>query len=445
MQSSWITKSIQDLIDEKIIILHKDGNHGSKYPRVSEFGSKGVPFLTAKLLDSNGNIDFNNAPRLSNEKAEKFTFGFIETNDVLLSHNATVGRVAVVPEIIEKVLIGTSLTHFRLDNNKLIPKYLSSFFTSTNFKNQLASVMSQTTRNQVPITTQRKLNIIVPPLNTQKKIANILSTLDDKIELNRKMNQTLEEMAQTLFKSWFVDFDPVNALQNRDGEDLETIASNLGISKEVLELFPSEFEESELGMIPKGWEVKELKQLGKVITGKTPSQKIDNAYSNEGKPFITPTDIDESQFVTITNRYLSEEGQNAVKNSSISAGAICVTCIGSQMGKTTIAPVDSFTNQQINSIIVYNESLRDYLFFNLRNRKKEIFLMGSGGSTMPLLNKSSFEKILVIVPCDNILLNFNKIIKENLSLILKNDLQNINLQKTRDTLLPKLLSGEVVV
>ena len=117
---------IEDLINNGSILVHKDGNHGAKYPRTEEFGEVGVPFLTAKLLDSSGNIDLLNAPRLATEKAKKFTFGFVQTEDVLLSHNATVGRVAVMPQVAEPILIGTSLTHFRLDKSKILPTYLAA-------------------------------------------------------------------------------------------------------------------------------------------------------------------------------------------------------------------------------------------------------------------------------------------------------------------------------
>lgn len=181
--------SIGELIERGAIQLHKDGNHGSNYPRANEFGEDGIPFLTAKLIDdATGRIDFPNAPRLNAKKAKKLNFGWIEENDVLLSHNATVGRVAIVPPLHEPVLIGTSLTCFRLDQTKILPRYLAAFFQGVDFQNQLAAVMSQTTRNQVPITSQRKLEIEVPEIHTQCRIASILGSLDDKIELNRRMN-----------------------------------------------------------------------------------------------------------------------------------------------------------------------------------------------------------------------------------------------------------------
>ncbi|MGO3282803.1 MAG: restriction endonuclease subunit S [Psychrobacter sp.] len=310
------------------------------------------------------------------------------------------------------------------------------------------SVMKNLTLDMV-----RNARIKLPPLPEQKLIANILGTLDDKIELNRQMNETLEAMAQALFKSWFVDFDPVidNALVAGKPipEPLQARAEQRqAIDKkdnlDIQNLFPNEFEFSEeMGWIPKGWSVKCIKDIGKVVTGKTPPKKIDNAYSEHGIPFITPTDIDELPFVIYTNRYLSEDGVQAVKNSRISAGSICVTCIGSQMGKTTISPLASVSNQQINSITGCNQFWRNYLFFNLRRRRDEIFLLGSSGSTMPILNKSNFEAFPILCPSEKLLSSLDSNFQSTIDSILENTKQNQTLAKLRDTLLPKLMSGEL--
>ena len=265
---------IEDLINNGSILVHKDGNHGAKYPRTEEFGELGVPFLTAKLLDNSGNIDLLKAPRLAKEKAQKFTFGFVQSEDVLLSHNATVGRVAVMPQVDEPILIGTSLTHFRLDKSKILPTYLAAYFSGKDFQDQLAAVMSQTTRNQVPITSQRKLYIELPSIEIQAEIVKYIDSIDNKIRLNNKINQTLESIAQAIFKSWFIDFDPVRAkiAAKQEGKDAELAAMCVisGKSEEELKqmaeddfaelqataaLFPDELVESELGDVPKGWEV----------------------------------------------------------------------------------------------------------------------------------------------------------------------------------------------
>ncbi|WP_372863573.1 restriction endonuclease subunit S [Psychrobacter sp.] len=321
---------------------------------------------------------------------------------------------------------------------------------------QVADVNSYISGSTRPKITQRDMKnipVYCPPLKEQKAIAHILGSLDDKIELNRQMNETLEAMAQVLFKSWFVDFDPVidnvlaagNAIPD---EFIERAEQREAIKKkdnsDIQSLFPDEFEfTEEMGWIPKGWAVKRIKDIGKVVTGKTPPKKIDNAYSEGGTPFITPTDIDDLPFVIYTNRYLSEDGVQAVKNSRISAGSICVTCIGSQMGKTTISPLASVSNQQINSITGCNQFWRNYLFFNLRRRRDEIFLLGSSGSTMPILNKSNFEAFPILCPSEKLLSSLDSNFQSTIDSILENTKQSYTLAKLRDTLLPKLMSGEL--
>ena len=191
--------TIESLLESGAITAHKDGNYGSQYPRVEEFGSVGIPFLTAKSLND-GKIDIDGAPRLSEERANELRFGFVQPGDVLLSHNATIGRVAVVPKFEGRLLVGTSLTYFRVDPTKISPRYLAAYFCGSDFQNQLAAVMSLSTRNQVPITAQRHLRVVLPPLTEQNAIAHTLGTLDDKIELNRRMNETLEAIGRGIFR-----------------------------------------------------------------------------------------------------------------------------------------------------------------------------------------------------------------------------------------------------
>ena len=328
------------------------------------------------------------------------------------------------------------------------------------------------------------------PNSVEGRIALVapLITLDKKIELNRQTNQTLEHIAQALFKCWFVDFEPTRAkiIAKEKGantaiqelaaqaiicgamtlEKLEAITQNLETTlqqaineklsqvnqtpinteqlKTTAALFPDALVDSELGEIPEGWEVLSISDFGKVITGKTPPKKIEQAYDNAGVPFITPTDIEDSVFLTSTNRFLTAEGQLAIKNTKIEAGTICVTCIGSQMGKAIVTPKDAFTNQQINSIAVYDDSFRNYLLLNLRNRREEIYDIGSSGSTMPIINKTTFEKLDVISPSLELLKRFDLVVEFNMKQILNGSLENIRLSDIRDLLLPQLLSGELL-
>ncbi|MCX5728109.1 MAG: restriction endonuclease subunit S, partial [Nitrospirae bacterium] len=141
---------------------------------------------------------------------------------------------------------------------KISPRYLAAYFRGKAFQDELVAVMSHSTRNQVPITAQRRLRVVLPSLPVQRAIAHILSTFDDRIELNRRMNETLEAMAQALFKSWFIDFDPARA--KAEGRDT-------GLPQPLADLFPDSFEDSELGEIPKGWAVVALSDIAEFLNG----------------------------------------------------------------------------------------------------------------------------------------------------------------------------------
>ncbi len=243
--SAWPRVTIESLIASGAIVAHKDGNYGSLYPRVEEFGTDGVPFLTAKSLDE-GRIDLEGAPRLAEQRADTLRFGFVRTADVLLSHNATIGRVAVVPQFDGRLLVGTSLTYFRLNSQKILPRYFAAYLAGADFQNQLAAVMSHSTRNQVPITAQRTLSIVVPPLDVQHMIADTLGSLDAKIEQNRRTGRALEGLARATFKAWFVDFEPVKT-------KAAGAAGFPGMSPAAFAALPDRLTDSPLGPVPEGW------------------------------------------------------------------------------------------------------------------------------------------------------------------------------------------------
>ena len=162
---------------KNILIDFADGNHGSLYPRKNDFGARGVLFLTASQVDECGSVALGQCPRLSFEKASQITKGWAKNGDVLLSHNATIGRVGVLEGLAEEVLLGTSLTFYRFNQNGMLAKYAAIAFRSDFFQNQLKSVMQQTTRDQVPITKQVGLHVICPPIEEQTEIVRRVETL----------------------------------------------------------------------------------------------------------------------------------------------------------------------------------------------------------------------------------------------------------------------------
>ncbi len=415
MPNNWKTYSVEELINEEIIYKPLDGNHGGTHPKGSDFIKSGIPFIMATDI-VNGKVDITNCKFISKEQADKLRKGFAKTGDILITHKASIGRTAVVPEIeSEYIMLTPQVTYYRVrDRKKLDVNYLKHYFNSPFFQNEINTrAGSGSTRAYLGITDQLKLTVTFPLLQEQQAIASILSAINDKIENNLAINKTLEEMAMALYKYWFVDFGPF-----QDGE----------------------FVESKLGMIPKGWEVKIVKDFGDVVTGKTPEKKYPEHFGDV-IPFITPTDFkDYGKHIVSANRYISELGIKKLNKNILPINTVIVTCIGSDMGKVALSKIDSLTNQQINSLKT-NHYLYMYCFFI--NNYTLLKRMAGDGTTMPIINKSSFENIKVIYPSKMVLNNFEKLINDYDEQILSNTLENQTLTQLRDTLLPQLISGAV--
>jgi type I restriction enzyme S subunit len=232
---------------------------------------------------------------------------------------------------------------------------------------------------------------------------------------NIQINSCIEEIAKNIFNEWFVNFNYPNAKADKKN--------------------------SFLGEIPASWDISTLSQLGKVVTGNTPSSN--NPHHFEGEmPFVTPSDFKNYQKLIISaERTLSVDGALNLKNRVLPPNSVIVTCIGSNMGKVAINKVKCVTNQQINSIVV-PYYLSEYLYNYLLNSYDLLRGMASGGSTMPIINKSQFEGINIVVPEIELLEKFQGIVTAMNETIESNLRQNEVLREIRDNLLPKLLSGQ---
>jgi len=292
-------------------------------------------------------------------------------------------------------------------------EYLMQFF-----KKQIQTHSIGSVQDNINLATFQRVEFKVPPLSEQKSIASILSALDDKIELNLQMNKTLEEMAMALYKHWFVDFGP---FQDR------------------------EFVDSELGEIPKGWNVKSINEFGQVVCGKTPSKKDpDNFTEIGGYPFIKIPEMHGNVFLTGTVERVSEKGNQTQAKKLLPSGCINVSCIAT-VGLVTINAFPSHTNQQINSIIPEKTIYRYYLYSTMILLKERFLNEASGGSATLNMNTSTFANIKILKPDEETLHKFSEMTTSIFSKILQSQEENESLTQLRDTLLPKLISGEVRV
>ena len=252
-----------------------------------------------------------------------------------------------------------------------------------------------------------------PPIEIQNKIATILSRYDSLIENYQKQIKLLEESAQRLYKEWFIDLR-----------------------------FP-EYENTKIvDGVPEGWEKKKIFELGKVVTGKTPSTANKANYDGE-IPFITIPDM-HSGIYPISSQTLSKQGAVSQIGKYIPKNSLMVSCIGTA-GLVCISETLCQTNQQINSLVLDNDIKLYYMYFTFLSLKEHLNNIGSNGATMTNVNKSKFENIEVVIPVDSLLFAFNSI-ANNTFFKIKNLSQQIHhLTESRDRLLPKLMSGEIEV
>ncbi|WNL17286.1 restriction endonuclease subunit S [Aliarcobacter cryaerophilus] len=423
---------------------------------MSEYADIGVPFYRSKeIIEKAKGSSISTELFISEDKFNDIEkkFGVPVGGDILLTSVGTIGIPYLVQEDDKFYFKDGNLTWFKNFSNELNNKFMLCWLQSKDAKNQFDMITIGSTQKALTISSLKELEIPLPSLSTQKKIAHILSTLDDKIELNRKMNQTLEEMASAIFKSWFVDFDPVHAKANcTDEADLEIIAKELGISKEILDLFPNEFEESELGMIPKGWEVINLSEHIEVIKGK--SYKSDELQDSKTalvtlKSFLRGGGYRTDGLKPYIGSYKKEQ---VVKPGEMIIAYTDVTQSADVIGKPAIVLDDENIDIFVASLDVGIVRIKTddinlmFLYQLFRTPSFQGYILGhTSGTTVLHLSKSWLENFVSFVPNNILMRKFQDITQPLFDKFNENIKQSRTLEKTRDTLLPKLLSGEIDV
>ena len=415
----------------------------SKRIFLADYVKEGVPFYRSKeIIERSSGRSITTPLFISEEKYEQIInkYGAPIAGDLLLTSVGTLGIPYRVSPTDKFYFKDGNLTWFRKLNN-ILCDYLYYFFLSPIGKEKLALIAIGSTQKALTINALQGVTLSLPPLDEQKRIAEILGSLDDKIELLQKQNKTLEDMAKALFKSWFVDFDVVRAKQK--GRPKADIMREYHLTDDLYDLFPSSFADSPLGPIPSGWEVKTIQDLGEVVCGKTPSTSHKEYYGGS-VPFITIPDMHNSIFANKTERYLTSQGEQAQPTKTLPPFSVCVSCIATP-GLVTMTTTNSQTNQQINSVIPHNLEAKFYNYYVLRSVADQIRAQGSGGSVFVNLNKTAFSKIKVLWADQSLQKLFTKESESYFNKILNNLKQIQTLTELRDTLLPRLISGKIRV
>ncbi len=300
-----------------------------------------------------------------------------------------------------------------------------------------AEIRGYLTGSTMPKLTQGNMNripLLTPPLHEQRAIAHILGTLDDKIELNRRMNETLEAMARALFKSWFVDFDPVRA--KAEGRDP-------GLPKPLADLFPDSFEDSELGEIPKRWRVASIGELAKVVGGSTPSTK-EASFWDEGQHYwATPKDLSSlaTPVLLETERKITDAGLTQIGSGLLPPGTVLLSS-RAPIGYLAVAEVPVAINQGFIAMLPAPGVSNLFLLYWAEWAHEEI-VSRANGSTFLEISKANFRPIPVVAAPGTVFDAFDQTVRPLYSRVVSNERESRTLAALRDTLLPKLISGEL--
>lgn len=388
----------------------------SKRIFAKEYQSDGVPFYRGKeiIAKQKGNAISNELFISRNRYEEiKARYGVPQQRELLLTSVGTLGVPYVIKEE-EFYFKDGNLTWFRHFNG-LDVEYLYYWFLSPYGKNEINTKAIGSTQKALTIDSLSKFDIKIPAnLDDQRRIASILSSLDRKIELNNKINADLEEMAQAIFKNWFVDFEPF-----KDGK----------------------FVDSELGMIPEGWKVGRLTDVIKLMPGGTPKTSEPLYWDNGTIPFFSPKDVN-GVYCFATEKHITEAGLNKCSSNLYPKDTIFITCRGT-VGKVCLAACDMAMNQSNYAIKAIDGYSQYYVFFLVKSVVERLIKKSNGAVFSAITSKDFDEEILI--PSQKAVEDFTNVIDGFFRRIFTICTENSRLSLLRDTLLPRLMSGEIEV
>ncbi|MGG3041797.1 restriction endonuclease subunit S [Bacillus anthracis] len=415
------------------------GPFGSRIKK-ENFIDSGVPIIRGVNLKEfeffEGDFVF-----VSEEKAEELKASWVKPKDIVITHRGTLGQVGFIPENskYKKYIVSQSGMKLTCDENKVLSKFLYYYLNS-----RIGQYFLLMNKSQVGVpaiaqasTSLKKIPVPLPPINEQKAIVSILTSLDEKIENNNQINKKLEEMAQVIFKRWFVDFE----FPNEEGMPYKSSGG--------------EMVESEFGMIPVESEVKKIGDLpitvsDYVANGSFKSLKENVSFYEEENYalFVRNTDL-KCNFQSQT-RYMDEKSYEFLRKTKLYGGEVIISNVG-DVGSVYLCPYFKIPMSLGNNVIMINSNNHNsnhniFIFRLFKSYYGQGLIEGiTGGSAQPKFNKTDFRNLKMVMPSNKLLNDYNAIASSLESKILENNNQNKKLERIRDTLLPKLISGEIRV
>lgn len=455
MGSNWERVKIEQLQDNQKGAI-AIGPFGSRM-KSDCYVPYGIPVVRGTNISSGPNFkgDF---VYISPELADTLGSCNVYKNDLIFPHRGSIGEVGIINDN-NRYVLSSSMMKLTCDCKKVKPMFLYYFFKSQKGKNELLKNASQVGTPGIaqPLSSLKQIEIELPPLSIQNKIIEIIESLDKKISLNNNLNQILEQMSQTIFKSWFVDFDPVidnaldagnpipEALQSRAElrQKVRNSADFKPLPADIRALFPAEFEETELGWVPKGWKISTAGDELVVKGGSTPSTSNADFWENGTIHWTSPKDLtgNDSKVLLDTSKKITELGLKKISSGLLPTDTVLMSS-RAPIGYLALAKTPMAINQGYIAIPSSKNLSSEYIIYWLENIMDDIKGM-AGGTTFAEISKSAFKTINLVIPSKNIVDEFTRLAHQHFEKVVSNTRQITALTNLRDTLLPKLISGEL--
>jgi type I restriction enzyme S subunit len=423
------------------------GPFGSRI-RTENFVPVGVPVIRGNNLNAERFLD-DDFVYLTEEKANELRSANAFPLDIVVTHRGTLGQVGIIPPASKhpRYVVSQSQMKVTIDEGKADPFFVFYYLRSPEGQHQLLSNSSQTGVPAIasPTRALKSITVTYPPLPEQRAIAHVLRTLDDKIELNRRMNETLEVIARTTFKSWFLDFDPVRA--KAEGRDA-------GLPGHIAALFPDSLEESELGEIPTGWNARRIEDVAeRVGMGPFGSSIKVETFVAEGVPVISGQHLHGFMMDDNTFNFITFDHAERLKNANVGRGDVVFTHAGN-IGQAAYIPENSRYERYVISQRQFfmrcdpEQVTPSFIALYFRSPAGQHQLLANASpSGVPSIARpvTYLRSIQLIIPPKPLIGAFEQLVQPMLLRFRWNLDESRALATLRDTLLPKLVSGELRV
>lgn len=409
MNEAWAQVLLEDFAEEITV--------GHVGPMATEYVPAGITFLRSQNVEP-FRVTLNEVKYISPDFHSRLRKSVLRPGDVVIVRTGKPGACAVIPKWMKEANCSDLVI---VRSGPKLDAYFLCYYVNSVASHHVASHLVGAVQQHFNVGSARKMKLFLPPLPEQQAIAHILGTLDDKVELNRRMNKTLESIARAIFKSWFIDFEPI---------------PGLGPHKE--------WEDSVLGKIPKGWKLLPIGDATRVVGGSTPSTAEPTYWAPETHWWATPKDLSNLQSPVLreTARKISDEGLGKISSGLLPKGTVLLSS-RAPVGYLAIASVPVAINQGFIAMICDEKPLSNYYVYHWTQTVMDEIKNRACGTTFQEISKTNFRPMLVLTPTRRAVSVFDTHCKSLFDKLVSNLKESNTLESIRDTLLPKLLSGEI--